>query len=270
MGIRLQSGRYFTAQDTATAPGVAVVSQTVARRLWPGENPVGKRISMEDHPKAGDWLTIVGVVDDIQQMDLRKKPSATVYQPYVQVHGLFFLSHMSFVVRTASNPDSIAPAMRAVLREVDRDQPAQSIASMEDVLGATIAEPRFQGRLLAAFSFLALVLSVIGIYGVLAYQVTERTHEIGIRMALGAERNAVLGMVLWRTLVLAGVGIALGTAGALGMTRLLEKFLFEVKPTDPAVFGLVALVLAGAALVAGLVPARRATRVDPVVALRYE
>jgi putative ABC transport system permease protein len=177
---------------------------------------------------------------------------------------------MSFLVRTVSNPQSVAPAMRAVLREMDKDQPAQSIASMEDVLGATIAQPRFQGRLLAVFSALALALAVIGIYGVLAYQVTERRHEIGIRMALGAEKNAVLGMVLRRTLVLAGAGIALGTAGALGVTRVLEKFLFEVTPTDPAVFGLVAVVLAGAALLAGLLPARRAASMDPVVALRYE
>ena len=270
MGIRLLAGRYFGAQDTAAVPGVVIVSRTVARRLWPGEDPVGKRISMEDHPTAADWLTIVGVVADIVQSDLRKQPSATVYQPYVQVPQPFFLSHMSFVLRTGFSPQSMAPAMRAVLREVDKDQPAQSVATMEEVLGATIAEPRFQGRLLAAFSMLALVLAVIGIYGVLAYSVAERTHEIGIRMALGAEKNAVLGMVLRRTLALAAAGIALGTAGALGVTRVLEKFLFEVTPTDPAVFGLVAAVLAGAALMAGLVPARRATRVDPVIALRYE
>ncbi|PYV39972.1 MAG: permease, partial [Acidobacteria bacterium] len=143
------------------------------------------------------------------------------------------------------------------LREVDKNQPVQSITTMEDMIAAKTAEPRFQARLLGAFSILALVLSAIGIYGVLAYSVTERTHEIGIRMALGAEARDVVGMVLRRTLVLVGVGIALGTAGALAVTGVLEKFLFEVKPTDLAVL-------------AGLLPARRAAKVDPLVSLRYE
>ena len=151
MGIPLLQGRYFTDQDSASAPGVAIVSQSVARRLWPKEDPVGKRISMEDHPQAKDWLTIVGVVEDIRQSDLKLKPSASVYQPYTQVTRPFFLSHMSFLVRTPASPQSLAPAMRAVLKEVDKDQPLESVSTLEDVVGATIAEPRFQGRLLAIF-----------------------------------------------------------------------------------------------------------------------
>jgi putative ABC transport system permease protein len=270
LGIPLLKGRYFTDQDTASAPGVVIVSQTVARRFWPAGDAPGKRISMEDHPKPADWLTIVGVVDDIRQGDLKTKPSAAVYQPYTQVPRAVFLNHMSFLVRTPSNPRSLAPAMRAVLKEVDKDQPLESVATLEDVVGATIAEPRFQGRLLAVFSGLALALAVIGIYGVLAYSVAERTHEIGIRMALGAGKSAVLGMVMRRTLGLAAAGVVLGGAGALAVTGVLRKFLFQVKPTDPATFAAVAVVLAFAALLAGLLPARRAAQVDPAITLRSE
>ena len=270
IGIPLLRGRYFSDRDSAAAPGVAIVSQSVAARLWPGEDAVGKRISMEDHPKPGDWLTIVGVVDDIRQSDLKVKPSATVYQPYTQVPRPPFLNHMSFLVRTASSPQSLAPAMRAVLKEVDKDQPLESTATLEDVVGATIAEPRFQGRLLALFSGLALALSVIGVYGVLAYSVAARTHEIGIRMALGAEKRTVLAMVLRRTLGLAAAGVVLGTASALAVTGVLRMFLFEVKPTDPSTFAVVAVLLSAAALLAGLLPARRAAQVDPAITLRCE
>ncbi|HXB66692.1 MAG TPA: ABC transporter permease [Candidatus Acidoferrales bacterium] len=270
VGIPLLKGRYFTERDSASAPGVVIVSQSVGQRLWPGEDPIGKRISMEDHPKPEDWLTIVGVVDDIRQSDLKLKPSATVYQPYTQVPRAGFLSHMSFLVRTAANPQSLAPAFRAVLKEVDRDQPVESVAAMEDVVGAAVAEPRFQGRLLAVFAALALALSVIGIYGVQSYSVAERTHEIGIRMALGAPQNAVLRMVLRRTLGLAAAGVALGTAGALAVTGVIGKFLFQVTPTDPATFAAVAAVLAASAVLAALLPARRAAKVDPMITLRCQ
>jgi putative ABC transport system permease protein len=270
MGIRLLSGRDFSERDNAAAHGVVLISQSVARRLWPGEDAVGKRIAEQDHPKPEDWLTIVGVVDDVIQQDLTERPDPAIYRPYLQVNRPFWLTHMTFLVRTTAEPHTLAPALRSVLREVDQNQPVQSITSMDEVIAATTAEPRFQTRLLGVFAIVALALSAIGIYGVLAYSVTERTREIGIRIALGAETSNVMRMVLRRTLALAAAGIALGTAGALAVTRVLGKLLFDVKPADPATFVGAAVLLAAVALCAGLPPARRATRVDPVVALRYE
>jgi putative ABC transport system permease protein len=177
---------------------------------------------------------------------------------------------MSYLVRTAANPQSLGPAMRAVLKEVDKDQPLESVATLADVVEASIAQPRFQGRLLAAFSALALVLSVIGIYGVLAYSVAERTHEIGIRMALGAQKRDVLNLVMKGGMSLTVIGVGVGVAGAMALTRFLSSLLYGVKPTDPLTFVVVSLVLIGVALLACYVPARRATKADPIVALRYE
>jgi predicted permease len=270
MGLRLVRGRDFTEHDNAAAPRVAIVSGTVARVLWPGADPIGRRISMTDHPKPEDWITIVGIVDDIRQLGPREGAHPAVYQPYLQVDQPFFLSHMTFAVRTASDPLRVAPAVRAALRAVDKNQPARTIASMEDVLAATTAEPRFEARLLGAFAFTALVLACLGTYSVLAYAVAQRTHEIGVRMALGAPSGAVLWMVLRRTFALAAAGVALGTAGAFAATRMLATVLFDVTPSDPPTFAAAALTILCAALAAGLIPARRATRVDPLVALRHE
>jgi putative ABC transport system permease protein len=270
LGIRLLQGRDFEESDNASAPGVVIVSESVARSVWPNESPLGKRISMEEHSKPGDWLTIVGVVNDVKQQGLATKPDGATYQPYLQVGHPFFLTRMTYFARTTSDPSRVAPAIRAVLQQVDRDQPAQSIASMQELIAQTTAEPRFQARLLGAFGALALLLAAIGVYGVLAYNVAQRTHEIGIRMALGAQAADILGLVIRRTLYLVGLGILIGTAGALAVTRVLAKFLFEVKPSDPATLVMVALLLVLAGLAAGWVPARRATKVDPLVALRYE
>jgi putative ABC transport system permease protein len=270
MGIRLLNGRSFTERDNATAPRVVILSQTVVRTLWPGENPIGKRISSADRPTPEDWMTIVGVVDDVRQGGLTAKPSPAMYLPYLQTRHRFWLSHMTFAVRTVSKPTAVAPMIRSIVREVDPDQAVESIATMEEVIVGTTAEPRFRTRLIAAFSGMALLLAALGVYGVLAYSVTERTHEIGIRMAVGASRGSIVRVVLRRTLLLAGFGVALGTAGALALTRVLENFLFEVRPNDPATFTAVAALLLVVALVAGLLPARRASSVDPLVALRYE
>jgi predicted permease len=271
MGIPLLSGRVFSDQDNSTAPRVAIISQSVARTFWPGGDALGQRITLEDHPKPPeDWLTIIGVVDDVRQASLTEKAHPAIYQPYAQVKKAEFLSRMTFAVRTAAHPASMATAMRGVLREVDRNQPAQSIAAMTDLVATTTAEPQFQTRLIAIFSMLALLLAAIGVYGVLACAVAERTREIGIRMALGAEKSDITRMILRRSLLLVTVGIAFGVAGALAVTRVLAKFLFEVKPTDLPTFLVVAALLVAVALLSGWLPARRATRVDPIVALRWE
>jgi putative ABC transport system permease protein len=225
---------------------------------------------MSDRPKAADWLTVVGVVDDVRQQQLTAGPSPAIYHPYQQTNSPFFLSHMTFVVRSAANPGALAPAIRVVIQRADPDQAVQSIETMEDVIAGTTAEPRFRTRLIGAFAVMAVALAAIGIYGVLACSIAERTHEIGVRMAIGASRAGIVGMVVRRTLLLAGTGLALGTAGALAVTRVLENLLFEVRPTDPGTYAAVAVFLAMVAVLAGLMPARRAASVDPLAALRYE
>jgi len=268
MGITLVRGREFTAQDVVSSPGVVIVSKDVADRLWPGEQAVGHRLSMKDDPGPGDWLTVVGVVDDVGQtaIDLQRDPA--IYQPIGQLTQPFFLDHMSFVVRAVGDPISLIPAMRQTMRDVDPSQPIGSIGTMDSAISATVAEPLFQARLIGVFSVFALLLAGIGIYGVVAYSVAERTHEIGIRVALGAARGDVVRMVLRRIFVLVVPGLVIGVAGALATTRVLASLLFEIKPNDPVTFVGVAVLLALVAIVAGFVPARRASQVDPLVALR--
>ncbi len=270
MGIRLLSGREFTARDNSAAPGVVIISESVARQLWPGGDAIGQRISMEDNAKPGDWLTIIGIVSDVKQLSLTDTPSASVYQPYLQLDRAFFLNHMNFVVQTTANPTAIASGIRAVIHHADPELPTQSISTMEEIISDRITEAHSQTRLLGMFSMIALLLAAVGIYGVLASAVAERTHEIGIRMAMGARQEDVLWLVLRRTLALAGSGVLIGTLGALAVTRVLGKLLFEVKPADPPTFLAVTGLLVLVALLSAWIPARRATRVHPLVALRHE
>ncbi|MBI3665165.1 MAG: ABC transporter permease, partial [Acidobacteria bacterium] len=270
MGIPLLQGRSFTEGDNAAAPGVAIISENLARRLWVGESPVGKRITLEDRPKPEDWLTIVGVVGDVKQEKLGAPSAAIIYIPYLQVSQPFWLGWASFVVRTATEPAGLAPALRRAVEAVDPDQPVHEIATMEQVVSASIAEPRFQALLLGVFSALALLLAVVGIYGVMAYSVTRRTREIGVRMALGAQRADVLRLVVGEGMALTLLGLGAGVAGALAATRVLASFLFEVKATDAATFAAVSLLLGAAAAAASYIPARRAATVDPMAALRHE
>jgi putative ABC transport system permease protein len=270
LGIPLLSGRAFSDQDDSTAPGVAIINQNVARAFWPGGDALGQRIAVESHPGPDDWLTIVGVVEDVRQQSLTEKAHPAIYQSYAQMKRRIPLSYMTFAVRTAVPPASMATAMRGALEQVDKNQPPLSIIPMTDLVAATTAGPQFQTRLIAIFSMLALLLAAIGVYGVLSCAVAERTREIGIRMALGAEKSDIIGMVLRRSLLLVTAGVALGVAGALAVTRVLAKFLFEVKPTDLPTFLVVTALLAAVALLSGLLPAQRATRVDPLIALRWE
>ncbi len=269
MRIRLLRGRDFSTRDDAASPGVVIVSASVARAVWPNEDAVGKRISMQDRPGPGDWLTVIGVVGDVVQ-DGALTPHATIYLPFLQVKSLFFINHMTYVVRTATGAAGVAPAMRAALRDVDAAVPAQALQTMNASMLEVVAEPLFQTRLLTTFSFLALLLAAIGTYGVLAYDVAERKREIGIRIALGAQSIRVLRMIVGRALLFVGTGVSAGILIALGTMRILSRFLFGVSPTDPATLATTAATLALVAVVAGLVPAQRASRVDPMEALKQD
>ena len=270
MGIRPLRGREFDAQDRASGLGVAIVSRSVAQTIDPSEDVIGRRVSIWGQPKRPNWLTIVGVVDDVRQFGPSQQSRPAVYQPYLQVNQRFFLSHMTYVVRTDTEPLAVIPALRNVLRAVDQHQPATRIGLMREVLDAATAEPGFYARLLGGFALLAVVLALVGTYGVIAYSVAQRTHEIGLRMALGAREGAVLWLVIRRTLILGGSGVLIGAIGAWMATRLLENFLFEITPTDPGTFAAVAVIVFTAALLAGLIPGRRAIRIDPLAALRHE
>ena len=269
MGLRLQAGRTFTPRDRAGSQGVAVISATVARTIWPGEQPLGRRISTETNPRPQDWLTVVGVVDDVKQNGLKTQAGPAIYLPYSQITRLGWLGSVTYVARAMSGEaESLAPAMRNVIKSVDPNQAPESLATMSDLVGTTIAEPRFQAKLIGTFSVMAVVLAAVGIYGVLAASVFERRREIGIRMALGAARSSVVGMMLKRALVLALVGVAGGAAAAYGLTGILTSFLFGVTPTDALTFVWASAVLLAVALLAGLLPAHHASRLDPITTLR--
>jgi hypothetical protein len=249
---------------------VVIVSASVASKIWPGEDALGKRLSMSDNPGPNDWLTVIGVVDDIVQNGLTARPSPAIYEPLAQVDFAPFIDHLAFVARTDADPTVVEREFLAVLKAVDPLQAAQSVGTMTSLIMLSIAEPVFQMRLLALFSILAVALAAIGIYGVLASAVSERSREFGIRMALGASPPAVVRLVLRRTAVLSIVGVALGLAAAIGVTRVLSKFLFGVEPTDPLTFAIVTAALVATAFAAAFVPARRASRVDPLIAIRHE
>jgi len=270
MGIRVLRGREFSDSDQGSSSGVAIVSRSVAGAIDPAEDVIGRRVTLESRPAPEDWLTIIGVVNDVKQTGPSGRSHAAIYRPYSQVRRPFFLSHMTYVVRTTPDARSVIPAVRSVLRSVDGNQPATAIGLMDDVLDAATAGPEFYASLLGTFAVLALALALVGTYGVIAYSVAERRHEIGVRMALGARGRSVLWLVVRRTLTPGAAGVAIGVAGAWFAARLLESFLFETAPTDPVTFAAVALTVFTGALLAGLIPARRATQVDPVVTLRHE
>jgi predicted permease len=267
MGIPVLRGRAFRDADGREAPGVVIVNEELARRYWPGEDPVGKRLQTDIGPK-GTWLTVVGVVGDVKHASLRDRPDPELYRPYLQYLG--FPQWAMLAVRTAGDPLALSATLRREIRRLEPDQPIGEIKTMEQFVRDSLGRPRFYAVLLGIFAGLALLVAATGLFGVLSYAVSRRTQEIGVRMALGACPAAVLGMVMAGAGRLLAAGVALGLAGAWGATRLLRGLLFEVTPTDPLALGGAALVLLLAALAATAIPARRAVRVDPMVALRHE
>ncbi|MFN0122406.1 MAG: ABC transporter permease [Blastocatellia bacterium] len=268
MKIPLRRGRYFTDSDTAAAQPVIVIDETMARKYWPNEDPLGKRISF-DRDAAGQpvWREIVGLVGHVRHQGLEGESRVQYYVPFTQratTPGMYL------VARTAGDPAGLTAAVRGAIRNLDREMPVFRVSTMETLVADSLAQRRFTLWLLGIFACAALALAAVGLYGVLAYSVTQRSHEIGLRMALGAQRRDVLRMIVRQGMTLALAGIAIGLALAFGLMRLLTKLLFEVGAGDPLTYVAIALVLGVVALLACLIPALRATRVDPMVALRYE
>jgi putative ABC transport system permease protein len=265
MGIPLIRGEGFTERHTSDAAWVTIINETMARRYFPGEEPIGKRINLGD-PRSSPWRTIIGVVKDVHDEGLDAAPYPQMYAPFAQAPR----NAMTLVARTGGDPLSLAPNIRSELAAIDRDQPLTNLRTMEQVMSQSIARQRFNMTLIAIFSIIGLTLASVGIYGVMSYTVTQRTHEIGIRMALGAQKRDVLKLVVGQGMILALAGVGVGLAVAVGLTRVMSSLLFGVTATDPLTFGAVAVLLAAVALLACFIPARRAMKVDPMVALRYE
>ncbi|HEV7890219.1 MAG TPA: ABC transporter permease [Pyrinomonadaceae bacterium] len=268
LGVQLSRGRAFDeSQDRADSPGAVIVSETAARRYWPGEEALGKRISVGKPESPDDWLTVVGVAADVKQFQLDAEPRPQMYLSYTQA-GFFAPRYL--IVSTSVEPLSMASAVRGTVWSIDRDQPVSHVRTMEDVLSESIARQRFSMLLLGIFAGVALLLAAVGLYGVMSYTVAQRTREIGLRMALGAQRGDVLRLVVGQGLKLVLVGVALGLVAAFMLTRVMSSLLFGVSPTDPTTLATISLVLVAVALLASYIPARRATKVDPLIALRYE
>jgi predicted permease len=271
MNIPLIKGRTFTNSDTGSSSPVVIISQSFARRFFPNEEPLGQHLTFGPVTASEPWATIVGVVGDVRDLGLDAQPDIEIYGPYQQsILPYNPLPSMSLVVGTVGDPNSLTSAVLAEIHEIDKNLPRPEAEPMASVYSASISVRRFNMLLLSIFAAIATSLAGIGIYGVISYLVTRRTHEIGIRMALGAEARDVLALVIGQGLVLAIFGVAVGLVGAVVLTRVLEKMLFGVTSTDLTTFAGVSALLIGIVLVACYVPARRAMRVDPMVALRYE
>ena len=268
LSIPLIAGRLFWEQDDRNHINVALINQTAARRLWPSQNPIGARIhtGADDEP----WRTVVGVVGDVYQYGLDSQKTMQLYYPYEQdaAYDMTFLLHVGQTLSYA-NP-ALASSLRQAVFAVDKDQPVSGIEPLDQVLADSIAARRFSMSLLALFASGALALAAVGIYGVISYSVTQRTNEFGIRLALGAQSQDVLALVVRQSMLLIAFGTCIGLAASLAITRLLSSMLFGVSATDLPTFAAVSLLLIAVALLASFIPARRATKVDPIVALRWE
>jgi putative ABC transport system permease protein len=266
MGIPLRRGRALNEHDTSDAPAVVVVNESLARRFFPGQDPIGRRINHGEPDKAPVWREIVGVVGDVRHFGPETETRPEFYEPQLQSPSF----GTSLVVRSDADLAGLAAAIRGELRAMDKDLPVYNLKSMQELVSESVAQPRFRTLLLAIFAAVALLLSATGLYGVMNYWVTQRTREIGVRMALGAQGRDVLGMVVGQGMMMAIVGVFVGLVASFGLTRLISSLLFGVTATDPLTFAVVPLLLCAVAFVASYIPARRATKVDPMVALRHE
>jgi predicted permease len=266
MQIPLLQGRLFNEQDTPDKPQVIVVDEFMAQQLWPNQDPLGKRVSFGDLASKPEWATVVGVVGRIKQYTLDADSRIALYLPQSQHTG----RAMNVVVRSANDPASLAAAVKTQLHELDPDLPMYRVLTMEQRVAESLARRRFSTILLALFAAFALALATIGIYGVMAYLVSQGTREIGIRLALGASQRGILRLVIEQGMLLAGCGIGLGLVAAFAFSRLVSSLLFDVRSTDPLTFSAIALLLLAVALLASYIPARRAARIDPMISLRYE
>lgn len=266
MGIHLLAGRDFTEADRTGAPLVTIVDERLAQKYWPNESALGKRIRFGPPEDNEPWHTIVGVVGAVRHQRMQEETRNSVYLPHLQIP----IGGVTVVARTGSDPKGLVAAVRREVAQLDGDLPISQVATMEEVIADSIWQPRLYAMLFAVFAGGALVLAVIGIYGVMAYIVINRTHEIGIRMALGATARDVFKLIVGRGMKLTAIGLVIGVGGAFALTRLMSGLLFNISATDPITFVLISVLLALAAFLACYIPARRATKVDPLVALRYE
>jgi putative ABC transport system permease protein len=264
LGIPLLHGRDFTDHDSDAAPGVVLINEAMVRRFWPDDDPLAKQITLDGK----SWFSIVGVVGNVRQLGQASEPSPEVYLSYLQDPVAW--PYRTLAVRTAGDPLKLVGLLEQAVWSVNKDQPVSNVRTMEQVLGDSVARPRILTLLLGVFAVLALALASAGIYGVVAYSVAQRTHEVGVRMALGAEHLDVLRLVVGQGMLLTAIGLGIGLAGSWALTRFLSRFLYGVRPTDPMTFLAVSFSLAGVALLACYIPARRATKIDPMEALRYE
>lgn len=263
MRIPLKLGRYFTGQDIKGAQETVIVNEALAERFWPNEYPVGKRLQ---RGKSGPWRTVVGVISDTKEYSAEKEPPIAVYYPAEQV----IARNMYLVIRTTSDPVPMTAAIVKEIQAVDPEMPVYDVGSMDQRLYGSLARQRFSMFLLGVFALIALILAAIGVYGVMAYSVSQRTHEIGVRIALGARPDAILRLVIRQALILAALGIAIGLIGAFALTRVMSSLLFGVSATDLLTFVITSLLLGSIALMASYIPARRAAKVDPIAALQHE
>jgi putative ABC transport system permease protein len=265
MGIPLLKGRLFEEQDGPNAPQVILINETMANRYFPGEDPIGKRINLGD-PESTPWQMIVGIVRDTRHEALSAEPYSQMYA----VHAQAPRRSLALVLQTSSDPMSLVSAIRSRIADMDSDLPLSNMRTMEQILSESIMRPRFNMLLITIFAVVAMMLASVGIYGVISYSVSQRTHEIGVRIALGARPGDIFRMVVGQGLKIALTGVGAGLVAALALTRVMVSLLYGVQATDPLTFAAISAALTAIVIMASYIPARRATKVDPMISLRYE